>query len=114
MIIFFSAYGNQITGRIPLLLPCTHTVCDYCIKSARKAQQLKCRICQFQITVEESQPINSILPIDRYLYGAILNAAAEPKISFLQCTPAGASVQNTKKKNPQNRQDGGKFVYILI
>lgn len=104
-------YGNQITGRIPLLLPCSHTICDCCIKSARKAETFRCRVCEFEISVDESQPIHNILPIDHYLYGAILNTTAEPKISFMQWSPAGASFYPIKKKLV-NRQDGKLLIYF--
>lgn len=89
-------------GRVPLLMPCSHTICEECIIRMAKDKKIDCKICNCNMALENPENWPNLFPVDRYMFGALLNQNAiqtsSPNSNPKVFSPAGMTQKNLPKK----------------
>lgn len=70
--VFFIVRNDVLTGRVPLILPCKHTVCEGCIRSAVRQKLITCPKCATIHSLDKPEMrLQEMFPVNFYVVGLI-------------------------------------------
>lgn len=110
-----SVRNDILTGRVPLILHCKHTLCEGCIRTASRQKQVTCPKCSAVSTLEKSDlKLQELFPVNFYILGLIYYSRPAPGDHVMyDFKPSGFRFSTTPKVQIlEDMEEMGGFEFV--
>lgn len=120
-LVSITVHSENLTGRVPLILPCRHTMCEVCVRTASRQRQVTCPTCSESVPIDNKEvQLQEMFPVNFYVLGLIYYSRPTVGDNMSSFRPIGfrkqnvAQVEAVRAFEVASQGERGIFVLFLL